>query len=195
MRPRAFACPIRRDDERPDLRYEVISFIPCSGKPIPNGVVIVTSGKIEKVGPAGQTPIPANYRTLQAKVVTPGLIDAHTVVGFSGYLNQEHDQEQVERSAPAQPELRPLDAYDSRERLVEYVRSFGITTMHTGHGPGTLVSGQTMIVKTAGDTGEQAVVQPSRDGCRDSWQRSASSDSASPRHAGEDDRHAPVGLG
>jgi imidazolonepropionase-like amidohydrolase len=89
------------------------------------------------------------------------LIDSHTVVGLSGYLNQNHDQEQVERSAPAQPDLRAIDAYDARERLVGYLRGFGITTIHTGHGPGTLVSGQTLIAKTAGETVNEAVIVPS----------------------------------
>ncbi|MBA2503084.1 MAG: amidohydrolase family protein, partial [Pyrinomonadaceae bacterium] len=37
---------------------------------------------------------------------------------------------------------------------------FGVTTIHTGHGPGALISGQTMIVKTFGDNVEQAVVVP-----------------------------------
>ena len=35
-----------------------------------------------------------------------------------------------------QPELRAIDAYNPHERLVEYLRSFGITTLQTGHGPG-----------------------------------------------------------
>ena len=128
--------------------------------PIRNGVVLVKDGRIEQVGPAAQVRVPAGYRTLKAAVVTPGLIDAHTVVGLSGYLNQPHDQEQVERSAPAQPELRAIDSYDARERLVEWVRGFGVTTIHTGHGPGILVAGQTLIAKTAGDTVDQAVIVP-----------------------------------
>ncbi|MGH9380536.1 MAG: amidohydrolase family protein [Thermoanaerobaculia bacterium] len=32
--------------------------------------------------------------------------------------------------------------------------------MHTGHGPGALISGQTMVVKTTGDTVETALVEP-----------------------------------
>ena len=40
------------------------------------------------------------------------------MVGLSGYLNQAHDQDQIERSAPVQPELRAVDAYDPQERLV-----------------------------------------------------------------------------
>ncbi|MGH9632590.1 MAG: amidohydrolase family protein [Bryobacteraceae bacterium] len=132
-----------------------------AGEPVPDGVVLIRDGRIERVGPASQVQVPNGYRVLQAKVVTPGLIDAHTVVGLTGYLNQEDDQEQVERSAPVQPELRAIDAYDSRERLVEYVRGFGVTTIHTGHGPGILVSGQTMIVKTSEDTPASAAIVPS----------------------------------
>jgi imidazolonepropionase-like amidohydrolase len=59
-----------------------------------------------------------------------------------------------------QPELRALDAYNPRDPLVAWVRSFGVTTVHTGHAPGAVVSGQTMIVKTAGDTVDEAMVVP-----------------------------------
>lgn len=129
-----------------------------AGAPLRNGVVFVNNGRIERV--ASGTPIPAGYKTIHAKVVTPGLIDAHTVVGLSGYLNQPHDQDQIERSAPSQPELRAIDGYDARERLVEWLREFGITTIHTGHGPGALITGQTFIAKTVGETAEEATVVP-----------------------------------
>ncbi len=131
-----------------------------AGPPIADGVVLVQDGVIERVGPASQVDIPDAYEVMEAAIVTPGLIDAHTVVGIAGYLNQPHDQDQVERSNPIQPELRAIDAYNPRERLVEWVRSFGITTVHTGHGPGILMSGQTMIVKTYGETVEEALVDP-----------------------------------
>ncbi len=131
-----------------------------AGQPIRDGVVLVRGGKIERVGAASAVNIPAGYRTLRAKVVTPGLIDARTVVGLSGYLNQPHDQMQLELSASVQPELRALDAYDAREKLVEWLRRFGVTTMHTGHAPGALISGQTMIVKTIGDGVDEAVLVP-----------------------------------
>jgi imidazolonepropionase-like amidohydrolase len=131
-----------------------------AGPAIADGVVIIRDGKVQQVGPSSQVRIPAGFRLLQAKVVTPGLIDAHTVVGLSGYLNQTHDQDQVERTAPLQPDLRAIDAYNPEERLVEWVRSHGVTTMHTGHGPGVLVSGQTMIVKSRGRTVDEALMVP-----------------------------------
>jgi imidazolonepropionase-like amidohydrolase len=82
------------------------------------------------------------------------------VVGIAGYLNQSQDQDQLELSAPIQPELRAIDAYNGRDRLVEWVRRFGVTTLHTGHAPGWLVSGQTMIVKTRGEDVDRSVVEP-----------------------------------
>ena len=59
-----------------------------------------------------------------------------------------------------QPQLRAIDAYNAQESLVGWLRGFGVTTIHTGHGPGALVSGQTMIAKTRGTTVDEAVVLP-----------------------------------
>ncbi len=133
-----------------------------AGPPIADGVVIVQNGKIAAIGPAAATPIPPGMQVLRAKVVTPGLIDAHSTVGLSGLLNQPQDQEQLEHSTAMQPELRALDAYNAHDRLISWIRSFGVTTIHTGHAPGELISGQTMIVKTVGNTVEEAMLVPAR---------------------------------
>ena len=138
-----------------------------SGDAIENAVVIAgADGKIAWVGPAAEADIPAGVEVLEAAVVTPGLVDARSVVGLSGALNSNvgpvRDQDQLERSSPLQPDLRAIDAYDANETLVEWVRSYGVTTLHTGHGPGALISGQTMIAKTRGRNVDQAVVVPAR---------------------------------
>jgi len=135
-----------------------------AGEPIREGVVIVRDGKIAEVGRASAVRIPTGFEVLEAAVVTPGLVDCHSTVGLSGALNSNtgpvRDQDQLETSDPIQPELRAIDAYDARETLVEYVRGFGVTTLHTGHGPGATVSGQTLIAKTRGETVDDAVVEP-----------------------------------
>lgn len=133
-----------------------------NGDPIENGVVLIKNGEIDRVGADGSVRIPSDYQVLEAAVVTPGLIDAHTVVGLAGHLNQPHDQDQLETSSAIQPELRAIDAYNAREKLVGYLRSMGVTTIHTGHGPGALISGQTMIIKTSGETVDEAVLNPSK---------------------------------
>lgn len=129
-----------------------------AGTPIRDGVVLVRDGKIERVGPASQVAVPAGYRVLTAKVVTPGLVDAHSVVGLAGAMGQSHDQDQLDRTSAVQPELRAVDAYNAGETLVAWLRGYGVTTVHTGHGPGALASGQTMIVKTRGDHVGEALV-------------------------------------
>jgi len=126
---------------------------------IADGVVVIEGGRIVAVGPSASTPIPAGMEVLTAPVVTPGLIDAHSTVGLTGYLNQPDDQDQLDESAPMQPQLRAIDAYNPHDRLVQWVRELGVTTLHTGHGPGALVSGQTMVVKTRGNTVEAALVE------------------------------------
>ena len=131
-----------------------------TGAPLKNAVVLVRDGKIEAIGPAATTKIPDGYKILRAAVVTPGLIDAHATVGLSGLLNQPQDQDMLEKSAAMQPELRALDAYNARDPLVAYVRSFGITTVNTGNSPGALISGQTMIVKTFGRNADADVINP-----------------------------------
>jgi imidazolonepropionase-like amidohydrolase len=129
-----------------------------SGTPIRNGVVLIKNGKIEDVG-AGLA-IPAGYKLYEAKAVTPGFVDARSLVGISGAMNIPTDQDQLEKSNPIQPDLRAIDAYNPEESLVKVVRDYGVTTMHTGHGIGALVSGQTMIVKTKPGTVETVTILP-----------------------------------
>ena len=131
-----------------------------AGQTIENGIVLTNKGKITAVGPTHSIKIPNGYNVISAKVVTPGLIDAHTVVGLAGYLNQQHDQMQVEQSSAMQPDLRAIDAYNAREELIKWLRSFGVTTIHTGHAPAALISGQTMIAKTHGENVDEATMAP-----------------------------------
>lgn len=130
-----------------------------AGAPITDGVVLIKGGKITAVGTAATVRIPAGVPVRTAKVAVPGLVDAHGTAGFSGALNQAHDQEQVERSAPMQPELRAIDGYNGRDPLIEWLRDRGVTTLHTGHGPGILVAGETLIAKTFGNEVDQSVIK------------------------------------
>ena len=100
-------------------------------------------------------------------------------------MNVKHDSDQIEHSAPLQPELRAIDAYNPREELVEYIRSFGVTTIHTGHAPGELMSGQTLIAKTTGNTIEEALMVDGRAIAATLAESSAKSGKASPGTRGK----------
>lgn len=144
-----------------DLAVRAGTLYTGAGAAISDGVVVIRDGTIRAVGAAAGIELPAGIELIEVPVATPGLIDARTTVGLSGAMNQPHDQDQVEHSAPIQPELRAIDAYNPRERLVDWLREHGITTIHTGHGPGEVVSGQTLIAKTRGGTVDAAVIEPS----------------------------------
>lgn len=124
----------------------------AAGDALTNGVVLIKDGTIERVGTENSVQIPGDYEVYEAKYVTPGLIDSRSTVGLAGIYNVDADQDQLETSSAIQPELRAIDAYNPQEELVEFLRDLGITTVHTGHGPGAVISGQTAVVKTAGRT-------------------------------------------
>ena len=114
------------------------------------------------MGAQSEIEIPSGATRLEAQVVTPGFIDAHTVVGLAGYLNDPgNDQDQLDRSSAIQPELRALDAYNPAEPLVTHLRNHGVTTIQTGHAPGALISGQSLIIKTNAQQAQQALVRQS----------------------------------
>ena len=62
-----------------------------AGAPIENGVIVITDGKIAAIGKAGEVEIPQGYTVLDAAIVTPGLVDAHSVVGLAGQFNYENE--------------------------------------------------------------------------------------------------------
>lgn len=150
---------------KPDFAVRAGRVYLVSAAPINDGVVLVEDGKITAVGPASRVRIPEGVEVLEAAAVTPGLVDVHTVVGLAGIYNsdrgQVQDQDQIEKSSPVQPELRAVDAYDAVEPLIDWVRSLGVTTLHTGHAPGAVISGQTLVAKTDGERVEEVVINPS----------------------------------
>jgi imidazolonepropionase-like amidohydrolase len=125
--------------------------------PLVDGVVLIEGSTIAEVGPAAEVDVPSGVPVHEAVVATPGLIDPRGTVGVSGLENVPANQDQLDTSAPIQPHLRAIDAYNPREDLVRFVRRLGITTVHTGHAPGALVSGQTATFSTAGETVDTAL--------------------------------------
>jgi imidazolonepropionase-like amidohydrolase len=125
--------------------------------PIVDGAVRIEDSTIAAVGPASEVSIPSGAEVHETTVATPGLIDPRGTVGVSGLYNVPADQDQLDTSEPLQPALRAIDAYNPREQLVEFVRELGITTVHAGHAPGALISGETAVFSTSGETVDEAV--------------------------------------
>jgi imidazolonepropionase-like amidohydrolase len=126
---------------------------------ITDGAVLIEDGKLRYVGPRGRLDLPPGTPVLTAAVVTPGLIDAHTVVGVSGQLNIPADQDQDEMSDPNQADLRVLDSFNPGEPLLEFLRMQGVTVVHALPGRANVIAGQTGVFRTQGHSAEQMALR------------------------------------
>ncbi|MGA9258891.1 MAG: amidohydrolase family protein, partial [Candidatus Sulfotelmatobacter sp.] len=102
---------------------------------------------------------------MHAAYVTPGLIDAKTTAGISGAYNIPADQDQDEQSEPNTADVRALDSFNPREMLLEYINTYGITTIQAAPGITNPIAGQAGIFKTVGPktvgpTVDQLAVKP-----------------------------------
>jgi imidazolonepropionase-like amidohydrolase len=114
---------------------------------IENGVVLIEDGRITAVGPADAIQIPDGVAVERAAIVIPGLIDARTLVGAAGMYNVAADQDADETTAANTAELRVRDSFNPHEPLIDYVRSYGVTTMQVTPGDLNPIAGQAAIVK------------------------------------------------
>ncbi len=127
---------------------------------ITNGIILVEDGKITKVGAQADIPLPKGFPVVVAREVTPGLIDAHSVMGLSGALNSKKaDQDQDEMSDPNQADLRVMDSFNPNEPLLQFIREQGVTIIHAMPGRANVIAGQTGIFRTHGRTAEQMKIR------------------------------------
>jgi imidazolonepropionase-like amidohydrolase len=126
---------------------------------IKDGVVVVKDGEILFVGAKSGVTL-KDVRTIAAKHVTPGLIDAYSMVGLSGAWNIPADQEQDELSDPNQSDLRALDGFNPHEPLLEFLRANGTTVVHASPGRANVFAGQSGIFRTEGNTAEACTLRP-----------------------------------
>jgi imidazolonepropionase-like amidohydrolase len=157
--------PSRRGEQKP-WRDGAARFAVLAGRidtvslgSISGGVILVEEGKIKAVGSAKDVQVPDGWPVLTAAVVTPGLIDAHTVVGLSGAVNVGADQDQDEMSDPNQADLRVVDSFNPREPLLEFLCREGVTVVHAVPGRANVIAGQTGIFRTSGRTAESMALR------------------------------------
>jgi len=125
----------------------------ASPRVVNHGVILVSKGKIEAVGPSSSIELPDGYVLIDAsdRWAMPGIVEAHTHIGTEGGFN--------DMVTPINPELRITDCVNPEDLAVEKAITGGVTTIHTMPGSGTNLAGFTVIVKTDGSCPEDMIVR------------------------------------
>ncbi len=122
----------------------------ANGREIAEGVVLIDNGKIVAVG--RDEPVPEGVETIDArgKVITPGLIDAHTHLGLDEQGVGVAGDDGNESVEPITPQMRALDGINLEDIAFDDARKAGITTSEVKPGSGNIIGGQCVVIKHAG---------------------------------------------
>lgn len=113
-----------------------------SGEEIRNGVLLISGGKILKIGAAVEIPEGATIVEASSRTILPGLIDAASTLGIEGSANEDGNE--------VTPDVRILDMVDPASRELARARQSGITTLFVEPGNRNVIGGLAAIVKSHG---------------------------------------------
>jgi imidazolonepropionase-like amidohydrolase len=132
---------------------------PVSGPEIPNGVVVISDGKIADVGAKAAIPKGAKIVELKGLHVYPGMIDSATQIGLieTGSIRESNDSSE---NRDYVPEVRAIAAVNPASEYIPVGRAAGITAVITAP-QGGVVSGQAALMHLDGWTWEEMAIRQS----------------------------------
>lgn len=130
-----------------------------AGDPQADSLIVVKDGRIASVVPGDQFDVYRDLPLLTATEVTPGLIDAHSVVPMSGEYNIPADQDGDEKTDPNQADIRVLDGFNPSERLLRFLLEQGVTVIHATPGHANVIGGLSGVFRTHGDSAEDMAIR------------------------------------
>ncbi len=128
--------------------------VPLDGaQVVDNAVVLVKDGKIEAVGPARTTPIPAGYSVMDVgdMWLMPGMIDLHTHIGGTFDIN--------DTVYLTNPGLRVETSVIPKNEALKLDLASGVTTVLYIPGSGVNMGGQGILLKTGHEHFDDALVR------------------------------------
>lgn len=126
---------------------------------LPNGYILVSEGKIKKIGPMSKCPADEEVIDAKDRIVMPGLVDCHTHIGImEDSLGFEGDDAN-ELTDPVTPHLRAIDGINHADRAFEEARQWGVTTVVSGPGSGNVICGQFAALKTFGRSVDEMIIK------------------------------------
>ena len=119
----------------------------CS-KSLDHGTVLVRNSKIWAVGKTIDIPSECRIIDVTGKIITPGLIDAHTHLGIENEGMGWAGSDDNERSEPVTPSMHVLDAINPVDLGLLEAYQGGITTVMVAPGSANPIGGQCVLLKT-----------------------------------------------
>ena len=115
---------------------------------IENGVVLMSDGKVEAVGPAN-TPVPAGYRVVDARgrYVTPGIIDVHSHLGVYPSPGVQGMSDGNEATSPNTAQVWAEHSIWPQDPGFNTARAGGVTTLQILPGSANLFGGRSVTVR------------------------------------------------
>ncbi|CAN5344163.1 amidohydrolase [soil metagenome] len=132
-----------------DLLITASKVYTMDGPPLTPGAVLVSNGKIVKVGAKLVAPAGAKVIDLGSGVLMPGFVDAYSQAGITGGV--------TETTREVTPGIRVVDSIDWRARAFREALDEGTTCLGLAPGTDNVFSGLACAVKTAGG---KRVVEP-----------------------------------
>ena len=121
-----------------------------AGEDIDGGEILIgDDGKIAAIGKSLDAPEGVEVIDAEGRLVTPGLIDAHTHLGL---------KEPNEKVDPLVPHMRTIDGLCPDECFMDAVE-FGVTSACTGPGSCNVINGTSAAIKLDGSMGEKMVIR------------------------------------
>ncbi len=133
-----------------------------SAPPIPEGIVVIgDDGLIKSVGSVQEVKPPrdAEIIDVKGKVISPGLVDAHSHLGLIPEGMDWEYSDVNDYYAPVTPHLRAIDAIDPYDEGFKHALEGGVTTIYTGPGSANVIGGIGAILKTHGESLADMIVK------------------------------------
>lgn len=125
---------------------------------IEEGVVLIEGGKIKAVGKDVEIPPGTEIIDAKGKVVTPGLIDAHSHLAVFGEPSVWANSDGNEMSDPVTAQIRGIDSLNPQDPAIPDVVAGGVTCVYTGPGSANIIGGTGFAMKLRGRTAEEMVI-------------------------------------